>query len=186
MDGKFDIEDLKRRMNGALSVLRTELAGLRTGRASASILDPIMVDAYGSQMPLNQVATISVPEPRSLSVSIWDRSLVNAVDKAIRESDLGLNPVVDGQNLRIPIPELNAERRQEIVKVAHKYAEQAKVAVRHVRRDGMELLKRLEKGHEISQDDHRVKSEAVQKLTDQMVAEIDAMLAAKEKEILQV
>jgi ribosome recycling factor len=186
MDGKFDIEDLKRRMNGALSVLRTELAGLRTGRASASILDPIMVDAYGSQMPLNQVATISVPEPRSLSVSIWDRSLVNAVDKAIRESDLGLNPVVDGQNLRIPIPELNAERRQEIVKVAHKYAEQAKVAVRHVRRDGMELLKRLEKGHEISQDDHRIKSEAVQKLTDQMVAEIDAMLAAKEKEILQV
>lgn len=186
MDGKFDIEDLKRRMNGALSVLRTELAGLRTGRASASILDPITVDAYGSQMPLNQVATISVPEARSLSVSIWDRSLVNAVDKAIRESDLGLNPVVDGQNLRIPIPELNAERRQEIVKVAHKYAEQAKVAVRHVRRDGMELLKRLEKDHEISQDDHRVKSDAVQKLTDQMVAEIDAMLATKEKEILQV
>lgn len=186
MDGKFDIEDLRRRMNGALSVLRTELAGLRTGRASASILDPITVDAYGSQMPLNQVATISVPEARSLSVSIWDRSLVNAVDKAIRESDLGLNPVVDGQNLRIPIPELNAERRQEIVKVAHKYAEQAKVAVRHVRRDGMELLKRLEKDHEISQDDHRVKSDAVQKLTDQMVAEIDAMLATKEKEILQV
>lgn len=186
MDGKFDIDDLKRRMNGALSVLKTEFAGLRTGRASASILDPITVDAYGSQMPLNQVATISVPEARSLSVSIWDRSLVNAVDKAIRESDLGLNPVVDGQNLRIPIPELNAERRQEIVKVAHKYAEQAKVAVRHVRRDGMELLKRLEKDHEIGQDDHRGKSDAVQKLTDQMVAEIDTMLATKEKEILQV
>lgn len=186
MDDKFDIDDLKRRMNGALGVLKAEFAGLRTGRASASILDPITVDAYGSQMPLNQVATISVPEARSLSVSIWDRTMVNAVDKAIRESDLGLNPVVDGQNLRIPIPELNAERRQEIVKVAHKYAEQAKVAVRHVRRDGMELLKRLEKDHEISQDDHRGKSDAVQKLTDQMVAEIDAMLATKEKEILQV
>ncbi len=186
MDDKFDIDDLKRRMNGALSVLKAEFGGLRTGRASASILDPITVDAYGSQMPLNQVATISVPEPRSLSVSIWDRSMVNAVDKAIRESDLGLNPVVDGQNLRIPIPELNAERRQEIVKIAHKYAEQAKVAVRHVRRDGMELLKRLEKDHEIGQDEHRGKSDAVQKLTDQMVAEIDTMLATKEKEILQV
>lgn len=186
MDGKFDIDDLKRRMNGAVSVLKTEFAGLRTGRANAGILEPITVDAYGSPMPLNQVATISVPEPRSISVSVWDRSLVNAVDRAIRESDLGLNPVMDGQNLRIPIPELNAERRQEIVKVAHKYAEQARVAVRHVRRDGMEHLKRLEKDHEIGQDDHRHKSDLVQKLTDQMIAEIDSMLATKEKEILQV
>lgn len=186
MQGKFDLADLKRRMQGAVAVLKSEFGGLRTGRASVSILDPVTVEAYGSPMPLNQVATISVPESRMIAVNVWDRSLVGVVDKAIREADLGLNPVVDGQNLRVPIPELNAERRQEIVKVAHKYAEQARVAVRHVRRDGMEHLKRLEKDHEISQDEHRHSADSVQKLTDETIAEIDQTLAAKEKEILQV
>jgi len=186
MEGDFDLADLKRRMQGAINVLKTEFGGLRTGRASISVLDPVTVDAYGSPMPLNQVATISVPEARMISVNVWDKSLIGAVDKAIREADLGLNPVVDGQNLRIPIPELNAERRQEIVKVAHKYAEQARIAVRHVRRDGMEHLKRLEKDHEISQDEHRQNSDSVQKLTDEFVAEIDETLVAKEQEILQV
>ena len=141
----FDLADLKRRMNGALSILKSELAGLRTGRASASVLDPVMVDAYGSQMPLNQLATVSVPEPRMISVQVWDKSMVPSVEKAIRESDLGLNPVSDGELLRIPIPELNEERRLEMVKVVHKYGEQAKVAIRHVRRDGMEVLKKMEK-----------------------------------------
>ena len=150
MQGDFDLADLKRRMHGAVSVLKTEFSGLRTGRASINILEPVMVEAYGAPMPLNQVATVSVPEARMISVNVWDKSLIGAVDKAIREADLGLNPIVDGQNLRIPIPELNAERRQEMVKLAHKYAEQARVAVRHVRRDGMEHLKRLEKDHEIS------------------------------------
>ncbi|MEJ8574634.1 ribosome recycling factor [Microbaculum marinum] len=186
MEGDFDLADLKRRMQGAVNVLRTEFSGLRTGRASINILDPVMVEAYGSPMPLNQVATITVPEARMIGVNVWDRSLIGAVDKAIREADLGLNPVVDGQNLRIPIPELNAERRQEIVKLAHKYAEQARVAVRHVRRDGMEHLKRLEKDHTISQDEHRQYSDDVQKLTDGFVAEIDEALATKEKEVLQV
>jgi ribosome recycling factor len=186
MEGDFDLADLKRRMQGAVNVLKTEFAGLRTGRASASILDPVTVNAYGSEMPVNQVATISVPEARMLSVNVWDRSLVGAVDRAIREADLGLNPVVDGQNLRVPIPELNAERRQEIVKVAHKYTEQARIAVRHVRRDGMEHLKRLEKDHEISQDEHHHQADEVQKLTDAFIAEIDESLAVKEKEVLQV
>lgn len=186
MEGDFDLSDLKRRMQGALSVLKTEFSGLRTGRASINILEPVMVEAYGSPMPLNQVATVTVPDARMIGVNVWDRSLVGAVDKAIREADLGLNPVVDGQNLRIPIPELNAERRQEIVKLAHKYAEQARIAVRHVRRDGMEHLKRLEKDHEISQDEHRQHSDEVQKLTDEFVSEIDAALSAKEQEILQV
>jgi ribosome recycling factor len=186
MQGSFDLADLKRRMQGAVSVLKTEFSGLRTGRASINILEPVTVDAYGSEMPLNQVATVSVPEPRMISVNIWDKSLVGVVDKAIREADLGLNPVVDGQNLRIPIPELNEERRQEIVKVAHKYAENARIAVRHVRRDGMEHLKRLEKDHEISQDEHRQQSDAVQKLTDETIAEIDEALQVKEQEVLQV
>ncbi|NRG18697.1 ribosome recycling factor [Rhizobiales bacterium] len=178
--------DLQRRMNGAIGVLKTELAGLRTGRASAGMLDPISVDAYGSSMPLNQVATVSVPEPRMISVQVWDRSMVSAVEKAIRESSLGLNPVVDGQNLRLPIPELNEERRHELIKVAHKYAEQAKVAVRHVRRDGMDMIKKLEKDGDLSQDDSRVSSDKVQKLTDDMIAEIDAILAKKEQEISQI
>ncbi|MCT8974374.1 ribosome recycling factor [Microbaculum marinisediminis] len=186
MDGSFDLADLKRRMQGAVSVLKTEFSGLRTGRASIIILEPVTVEAYGSPMPINQVATVSVPEPRMISVNVWDKTLVGAVDRAIREADLGLNPVMDGQNLRIPIPELNAERRQEIVKVAHKYAENARIAVRHVRRDGMEHLKRLEKDHEMSQDEHRQHADSVQKLTDSTIAEIDETLAAKEQEVLQV
>ncbi|MBA5776524.1 ribosome recycling factor [Stappia sp. F7233] len=181
-----DYDDLQRRMNGALGVLKTELAGLRTGRASSSMLDPIQVDAYGSMMPLNQVATVSVPEPRMISVQVWDRSMVGKVERAIRDSNLGLNPVVDGQNLRLPVPELNQERRQELIKVAHKYAEQARVAVRHVRRDGMDLSKKLEKDGALSQDESRVASDKIQKMTDEMIAEVDAMLARKEQEISQV
>lgn len=181
-----DLDDLKRRMNGALSVLKTEFAGLRTGRASSSMLDPISVDAYGQSMPLSQVGTVSVPEPRMVAIQVWDKSMVAAVEKAIRESNLGLNPVVDGQLLRLPIPELNQERRQELVKVAHKFAEAAKVSVRHVRRDGMDDAKKAEKDGDISQDDSRVASEEVQKLTDQLIAEVDSMLEKKEQEIIQV
>ena len=185
-NGAFDLGDYKRRMQGAVSVLRSELAGLRTGRASINLLDPIHVSAYGSSMPLNQVGTVSVPEPRMLTVQVWDKSLVGAVDRAIREANLGLNPIVEGQLLRIPIPELNAERRQEMVKVAHKYAEQARIAVRHVRRDGMEHLKKLDKDGEITQDDHRNLSDKLQKLTDQVIGEIDQSLASKEAEIVKV
>ena len=185
-DAQLDMNDLKRRMEGAVSVLKTDLASLRTGRASSSMLDAIHVDAYGQQMPLNQVATISVPEPRMVSVQVWDKSMVGAVEKAIRNSNLGLNPVMDGTNLRLPIPELNEERRQELAKVAHKYGEQARVSVRHVRRDGMEILKKLEKDGEISQDEQRTSSDAVQKLTDEMITEIDSLLERKEKEIAQV
>ncbi|WP_420337775.1 ribosome recycling factor [Roseibium sp.] len=181
-----DLDDLKRRMQGALSSLKTDFSGLRTGRASASMLDPISVDAYGQSMPLSQVGTVSVPEPRMVAIQVWDKSMVAAVEKAIRESSLGLNPVVDGQLLRLPIPELNQERRQELIKVAHKYAEQAKVAIRHVRRDGMDDAKKAEKDGEISQDDSRVASDEVQKLTDGMIGEVDAMLAKKEAEISQV
>ncbi len=185
-DQDLDYSDLQRRMQGAIGVLKTEFAGLRTGRASATMMDPINVMAYGSPMPLNQVATVSVPEPRMINVQVWDRSMVAAVEKAIRESSLGLNPVVDGQNLRLPIPELNEERRQSLIKLAHKYAEQAKVSVRHVRRDGMDTLKKLEKDGSMSQDDSRVASEKVQKITDEMISEVDAMLAKKEQEIAQV
>ena len=181
-----DLDDLKRRMQGALSSLKTDFSGLRTGRASASMLDPISVDAYGQSMPLSQVGTVSVPEPRMVAIQVWDKSMVAAVEKAIRESNLGLNPVVDGQLLRLPIPELNQERRQELIKVAHKYAEQAKVAIRHVRRDGMDDAKKAEKDGEISQDDSRIASDEVQKLTDGMIGEVDAMLAKKEAEISQV
>lgn len=173
-------------MNGAVEVLRQEFGGLRTGRASATLLEPIVVQAYGAAMPINQVATISVPEPRMLSVQVWDKSNVGAVERAIRESGLGLNPIIEGQLLRLPIPELTEQRRQELVKIAHKYAEQAKVAVRNVRRDGMEQLKKLEKDGEISQDDHHLWAEEVQSLTDAAVAEIDRTLATKEKEIMQV
>lgn len=182
----FDISDLKRRMQGAVGVLRDELGGLRTGRASASLLDPITVEAYGARTPLNQVATVSVPEARLLSVQVWDRGMVNAVEKAIRDSNLGLNPATEGQVLRLRIPELNQERRQELVKVAHKYAEAAKVSVRHVRRDGMDLLKKLEKDGEMSSDDLERQSKDVQKATDEAIAEIDQTLAHKEKEILSV
>jgi ribosome recycling factor len=181
-----DINELKRRMNGATSVLKTELGGLRTGRASAHLLDPVHVDAYGSQMPLNQVATVNVPEPRMLTVNVWDKSLVHAVEKAIVNSNLGLSPATEGQVLRLRIPELNEERRKELVKVAHKYAETGRVAVRHVRRDGLDVLKKLEKDHKISKDDHDRAATEIQKATDAVIAEIDQMLSAKEKEILTV
>jgi ribosome recycling factor len=182
----FDAKDYDRRMQGALNVLKQEFGGLRTGRASASLLDPIMVSAYGAKMPLTQVATVSVPEPRMLSVQVWDKSQVSAVDKAIRESDLGLNPVVDGQTLRLPIPELNEERRREMTKICAKYAEQARVAVRNVRRDGMEHLKKLEKEGMIGQDEQHTLGDEVQRLTDKYIKEIDAALMLKEKEIMQV
>ncbi len=186
MTGSFDLKDLERRMQGAVSVLKTEFGGLRTGRASASLLDPITVDAYGTPMPLNQVANISVPESRMLSVQVWDKGQVQAVEKAIRESDLGLNPMVDGQTLRIPLPELNEERRQELVKVAGKYAEQAKIAVRNVRRDGMEQLKQMEKDGEIGKDLHHDHGEEVQKITDKVIKEIDETARQKEQEIMQI
>lgn len=183
---KFDINELKRRMQGATQAFKHELSGLRTGRASISMLEPVQVDAYGSHMPLNQVATITVPEPRMISVQVWDKSMVKAVEKAIIDSNLGLTPATEGQVLRLRIPELNEERRKELVKVAHKYAEAARVAVRHVRRDGLDLVKKLEKGHEISEDDQGRLGTDVQKATDATIAEIDQMLAAKEKEILTV
>lgn len=183
---EHDISGLKRRMDGAIEVLRKELGGLRTGRASANLLEPVQVSAYGSTMPLNQVGTVGVPEPRMITVQVWDKTLVSAVDKAIRESGLGLNPQAEGTLVRVPIPELSQERRQELSKVAHKYAELARVAVRNVRRDGMEHLKRQEKAHEISQDDHRHRSDEIQKLTDGYIKRIDDTLAQKEKEIMQV
>ena len=182
----MDLADLSRRMHGAVSALKGELAGLRTGRASASLVEPIHVEAYGASMPLKQLATISVPEPRLISVQVWDRSMVQPVDRAIRESDLGLNPIVEGQLLRIPIPELNAERRQELVKIAHKYAEQARVAARHVRRDGLDHLKKEEKDGGMSEDDQKKLADQIQKLTDATIAEIDGILATKEGEITQV
>src|ERR671911_168406 len=167
-----DLNELKRRMQGAIQLLKQELGGLRTGRASAGLLEPVQVEAYGSHMPLNQVATVSVPEPRLLSVQVWDKSMVKAVEKAIVDSNLGLSPATEGQVLRLRIPELNEERRKELVKVAHKYAEAAKVAVRHVRRDGLDVLKKLEKDHELSKDDHERDAEQVQKVTDQSISEI--------------
>jgi ribosome recycling factor len=182
----FDLDDINKRMNGAVSTLKHEFAGLRTGRASVSLLDPITVDAYGSTMPLNQVATINAPEPRMLTVQVWDRGLASAVDKAIRSAGLGLNPQVDGQLLRIPIPPLTEDRRKELSKIGAKYAEAARVAVRNIRRDGMEHLKALEKEHQISEDEHKKKHDLVQKATDAHVKEIDDALAAKEKEIMQV
>jgi ribosome recycling factor len=186
MATNYDINELKRRMQGALGVLKTELSGLRTGRASAHLLDPIHVEAYGQSMPLNQLATVSVPQPRMLSVQVWDRSMVNPVEKAILAANLGLTPSSEGQVIHLRIPELNEERRRELVKIAHKYAETAKVAVRHVRRDGMDVLKKLEKDHEISQDDHKRMDGDVQKATDQAITDIDHMLATKEKEIMTV
>ncbi|MQW87178.1 ribosome recycling factor [Sinorhizobium saheli] len=186
MSEGVDLKELKRRMDGAIAAFKHDIASLRTGRASANVLDPVTVEAYGSRMPLNQVANVTVPEPRMLSVSVWDKSMVGAVDRAIREANLGLNPIVDGQNLRIPLPELNEERRKSLVKVAHDYAEKSKVAVRHVRRDGMDGLKKAEKDGEISQDDSRAQSERVQKMTDEVISEIDRLLAEKEKEIMHV
>ncbi|MCC7347824.1 MAG: ribosome recycling factor [Variibacter sp.] len=182
----FNLDELKRRMHGATGVLKQEFGGLRTGRASANLVEPVQVEAYGTHMPLNQVATVSVPEPRLLSVQVWDKSMVHAVEKAIVAANLGLSPATEGQVIRLRIPELTQDRRKELVKVAHKYAEAAKVAVRHVRRDGMDLLKKMEKDDHLSKDDHERMSEQVQKATDQVVTEIDQMLAAKEKEILTV
>jgi ribosome recycling factor len=182
----FDIAELKRRMTVVQATLKHELGGLRTGRASASLLDPVQVEAYGQRMPINQVATISVPEPRALSVSIWDKSMVHAVDKAIRDSNLGLSPTVEGTMLRIRIPELNEQRRKEMVKIAHKYAEAARVAVRHVRRDALDLLKKLEKDGKVSEDDHVRMAAEVQKATDAIISEVDQSLASKEKEIMTI
>ena len=179
-------KDLKRRMDGAIEALRKEFAGLRTGRASASLLDPVMVDAYGSSMPLNQCGTVSVPEPRMLMVQVWDKGLLKPVEKAIRDAGLGLNPQADGASIRVPIPDLNEERRRELVKVAAKYTEQAKVSVRNVRRDGIDALKKLEKDGEISQDEQRKIQADIQALTDETIKKVDDSFAQKEKEISQV
>ncbi|MGH6763150.1 MAG: ribosome recycling factor [Phyllobacterium sp.] len=186
MSDALDLNDIKRRMNGAIDSLKHDLGGLRTGRASVSLLEPITIEAYGSRMPINQVGNISVPEPRMLAVSVWDKTMVGAVERAIRDSGLGLNPITDGTTLRIPLPELNEQRRKELVKIAHQYAEQARVAARHVRRDGMDELKKLEKDGVIGQDDNRSLSEKVQKMTDDTIAEMDKVLSVKEAEILQV
>lgn len=182
----FDKKDIKRRMHGAVEVFKQELAGLRTGRASTALLEPIMVEAYGSQMPLSQVGTVSVLDPRMLSVQVWDASLAGAVERAIRDGGLGLNPAAEGQVIRVPLPELNQERRAELTKVAGKYAEQTRVAVRNVRRDAMDVLKHQEKDGEISQDEHHALGAEVQKLTDATIKEIDDLLASKEAEIMQV
>ncbi|MEM9624856.1 MAG: ribosome recycling factor [Pseudomonadota bacterium] len=181
-----DTADLDKRMNGALEVLKKEFAGLRTGRASTSLLEPITVSAYGSDMPLNQVAALSVPEPRMISVQVWDKSMVASVEKAIRTADLGLNPAVDGTLIRVPLPELSEERRVEITKVAGRYAEQARVAVRNVRRDGMDQLKRAEKDGDISKDEHHRVGDQVQQLTDSAIQQINDLLAQKEAEIMTV
>lgn len=186
MSSAVDFKELKRRMDGAVHAFSHDLASLRTGRASANLLDPVQVDAYGTKMPLSQVGTISVPEPRLISVNVWDKALVSHADRAIREANLGFNPIVDGTTLRIPLPELNEERRKELVKIAHQYAENARVAARHVRRDGMEHLKKAEKDGEIGQDEHHSLSDRVQKMTDETIGEIDELLQQKEVEIMQV
>jgi len=182
----FDLDDLNKRMRGAVQTLKQEFSGLRTGRASVSLLEPVQVDAYGSNMPITQVGTVNAPEPRMLTVQVWDRGLVIAVDKAIRGAGLGLNPQVDGQLLRIPIPPLTEDRRKELSKIAAKYSESARIAVRNIRRDGMEHLKRLEKEHQMSEDEHKKMSEKVQQATDSHIKEIDEAYASKEKEIMQV
>jgi ribosome recycling factor len=184
MTTSISTSDLNRRMHGALEALRHDLGGLRTGRASTALLDPVHVEVYGSNMPLNQVATVSTPEPRMLSVQVWDRSNVQPVEKAIRNAGLGINPIVDGQVIRLPIPELTEERRRELAKLVGQYAEKAKVAVRNVRRDGMDHLKQDEKKHEISEDERKRLEHEVQKLTDDTIKEIDELANAKEKEIL--
>ena len=180
----YDKNDINRRMHGALEVLKHDLAGLRTGRASTALVDPIQVEVYGANMPINQVATISVPEPRLLTVQVWDRSNMAAVEKAIRNAGLGINPITDGQLIRLPIPDLTEERRKELAKLAGQYAEKARIAVRNVRRDGMEALKTDEKKHEISEDEHKRLHTEVQKMTDDTIKEIDAAVHGKEQEIL--
>jgi ribosome recycling factor len=182
----FDLGDVKRRMQGALNALKHDLGSLHTGRASPNLLDPIQVEAYGATMPISQVATVSVPEARLLSVQVWDRGMVHAVEKAIRDSDLGLNPLTEGQVIRLRIPEMTEQRRKEMAKVAHKYAEEARIAIRHVRRDGIDLLKKLKKDGVMSEDDERRHEQEVQKATDQSIAEADGLLASKEKEIMHV
>ncbi|MEO0542554.1 MAG: ribosome recycling factor [Pseudomonadota bacterium] len=186
MSTEFDMADIERRMEGAITAFSSDLGGLRTGRASANLLDPITVEAYGSPTPINQVANVTVPEPRMLAVNVWDKSMVGAVEKAIRESSLGLNPMTDGSTVRVPLPELNEERRKELVKVAHQYAENARIAVRHVRRDAMDTLKKLEKDGDLGQDESRGKADSVQKATDSFIERIDGLLGKKEEEILQV
>ena len=180
----YDKNDINRRMHGALENLKHDLAGLRTGRASTALLDPIQVEVYGANMPINQVATVSVPEPRTISVQVWDRSNISAVEKAIRNAGLGINPITDGQMIRLPIPDLTEERRKELAKLASQYAEKARVAVRNVRRDGMDALKTDEKKKEISEDEHKRLDAEVQKMTDDTIKEIDAAAHAKEQEIL--
>lgn len=180
----YNKADIQRRMHGAVDALKHDLAGLRTGRASTALLEPIHVEVYGANMPLNQVATISAPEPRLLSVQVWDKSNLSAVEKAIRTAGLGINPITDGQNIRLPIPDLTEERRKELAKLASQYGEKARIAVRNVRRDGMDALKTDEKKKEISEDEHKRLDTEVQKLTDDTIKEIDAAVQAKEKEIL--
>lgn len=182
----YDIDDIERRMSRAVESLKQDFAGLRTGRASASMLDPVVVSAYGADMPLNQVATVNVPEPRMITVQVWDKGNVLAVDKAIRNAGLGLNPMADGQVIRVPIPELTEQRRAELAKVAGQYSEQARIAVRNIRRDGMEKLKKLQRDHGMSEDDHDMWVDETQRLTDETIAGIDAALAHKQKEIMQV
>ena len=182
----FDLKSLETRMRASLDALKREFAGLRTGRASANLLDPVQVMVYGSRMPLNQVATVSVPEVRMIAVQVWDRTNVQAVDKAIREANLGLNPIMDGTTLRLPIPMLTADRRNELVKLAHKYAEHSKGSVRNVRREGMDLLKKLEKDGDMSEDDQKKNASKVQELTDKLIKEIDSTLTTKEAEIQKV
>jgi ribosome recycling factor len=186
MSDAYNKDELDRRMNGAVATFKSELSGLRTGRASAALLDPVKVEAYGNVVPINQVGTISTPEARMITVQVWDKGLAKAVDKAIRDAGLGLNPQMDGQLLRVPLPELNEERRKELTKLAAKYAEAARVAVRNVRRDGMELLKKLEKDHKISQDEHHTRGDVLQKMTDAHIKDIDTALHSKEQEIMQV
>lgn len=184
--GTFDIVDLDKRMRGAIDSLKRDFTGLRTGRASTNLLDPVMVNIYGQKMPLSQVGTVSVPEPRMISVQIWDKTAVPAVEKAIREANLGLNPIIDGVVIRLPIPMLTADRRAELSKLAHKYAESGRVAIRNIRRDGMELLKKHEKDGDMSKDDHHKNSTKVQELTDRLIKEIDQLLATKDIEINKV
>jgi ribosome recycling factor len=186
MAQNFDLKDIEKRMRGAMDALKKEFSGLRTGRASTHLLDPVHVMVYGARMPLNQVATVSTPDAKTISVQVWDKGNVKAVEKAISEANLGLNPMTDGTLIRLPMPPLTADRRAELAKVAHKYAENGRVAVRNVRRDGMDLLKKLEKEHKMTEDDHRKNSAKVQELTDKLIKEIDQTLAAKEAEIKQV
>ena len=186
MADSYDISEIRERMDSSLGALQKDLGGLRTGRATPSLVDTLMVDAYGSQSPMNQVANIGAPESKLLMIQVWDKSLISAVEKTIRDANLGLNPVVDGQNIRIPLPDLNEERRKELVKIAKDYGETAKVAVRHIRRDGMELLKSLEKSKDMGKDDAYKEGEGLQKLTDEKIASIDALLSSKEEEIMQI